>query len=198
MAMSEEYGRRRAELLEALLEIAARRGLDEVSVREVAAQAGVSPAKVQYYFRTKDEMLLLAYRHVAELLEARSAAVPTDLGTIAYLREQALTWLPRDAAGTALVRVWVAFTARTLVSAELAAVEARHRAGLHADVREVVRRGVVSGELAPGTDDDLEATLFLALLDGLVLRLLCEPGTFAHEQAVATLDAHLAGRFRPT
>lgn len=49
------------QILDAVLEVAAGRGLEAVTVRSVAERAGVSPAQVQYYFRTKDQMLVSAF-----------------------------------------------------------------------------------------------------------------------------------------
>ena len=40
--------------------LAAKDGLERVSIRHVAAQAAVSIGQVQHYFRTKDELLLFA------------------------------------------------------------------------------------------------------------------------------------------
>lgn len=51
---------RRRHLLDAVLRITSEPGLEDVSIREMAAAAGVSPAQAQYYFRTKAEMLRLA------------------------------------------------------------------------------------------------------------------------------------------
>ena len=57
---------RRATIAEAILRIAASRGLDEVSLRDVAAEAGVSMGQVQHYFATKSEMLRFACAHMVE------------------------------------------------------------------------------------------------------------------------------------
>ena len=54
--------------------ITAERGLDQVSIREVAAEAGVSVGTVQYYCRSKDEMLEMAFRHILDRMSARVAA----------------------------------------------------------------------------------------------------------------------------
>lgn len=51
---------RRTLIADALMRVAARQGLEAVSLRHVAAEAGVSPGMVQHYFRTKDEMMAFA------------------------------------------------------------------------------------------------------------------------------------------
>ncbi|MGW1143974.1 TetR/AcrR family transcriptional regulator, partial [Streptomyces sp. NPDC002454] len=62
-----DHAVRRAEITDALLRVAARRGLHAVGMRDVAAEAGVSLRLVQYYFETKEKLLL----HGLERLTAR-------------------------------------------------------------------------------------------------------------------------------
>ena len=66
---------KQAAITQALLRIVAERGLEEVSVREVAAGAGVSIGTVQHYFPTKDVMLAAAYQEVLRSIRARIEAV---------------------------------------------------------------------------------------------------------------------------
>ena len=53
------------------MRVAARRGLEDVSLRHVAAEAGVTAGMVQHYFRTKDEMMVFAIGAVRERVEQR-------------------------------------------------------------------------------------------------------------------------------
>lgn len=66
-----DHAQRRSELAEALWTIAERDGLAAATVRQVAAEAGVSVGMVQHYFSTKDEMLLFALRWVGEEFAGR-------------------------------------------------------------------------------------------------------------------------------
>jgi AcrR family transcriptional regulator len=50
------------------------RGLEAVSLRDVAAQAGVSMGAVQHYFASKDQMLLFALSHMRDRVLARMHA----------------------------------------------------------------------------------------------------------------------------
>ena len=47
-------------MLDALWRITRRQGWDAISLRNVAAEAGVSMGMVQHYFTTKDQMLRFA------------------------------------------------------------------------------------------------------------------------------------------
>ena len=65
---------RRRQITDAVCRITVKGGLAAATFREVAAEAGVSVRLVQYYFGTKDELLLATQRHVAERATARSLA----------------------------------------------------------------------------------------------------------------------------
>src|SRR3569833_3151792 len=53
-----DHEQRRRQIAEAVWRIASTRGLEDVSLRKVAAEAGVSLRLVQYYFGTRDDLLL--------------------------------------------------------------------------------------------------------------------------------------------
>ena len=60
-----DHEERRRQIADALLRTAAARGLHATGMREVAAEAGVSLRLVQYYFGTKEELLLAGMQHLA-------------------------------------------------------------------------------------------------------------------------------------
>ena len=57
---------RKREITDAVVRLTVKGGLSSATFREVAAEAGVSVRLVQYYFGTKDQLLLETQRHVAE------------------------------------------------------------------------------------------------------------------------------------
>ena len=69
-----DHEERRRQIAEALLRTAAVRGLHAAGMREVAAEAGVSLRLVQYYFGTKEELLLAAMQYLAARFSARAVA----------------------------------------------------------------------------------------------------------------------------
>ncbi|MGI9432149.1 MAG: TetR/AcrR family transcriptional regulator [Myxococcota bacterium] len=66
--------RRRAELLDATVRLIARAGVAAVTHRAVAAEAGVSHRLTTYYFQTKDQMVVEAFRHLAARSVERTRA----------------------------------------------------------------------------------------------------------------------------
>src|SRR5579875_3801380 len=87
---------RRAQMLAATLDVIVERGFPETRIADVAERAGVSPALVIYYFKTKDRLLAEAMRHSEDVWYAemvrRTDAIPH---AAARLREVvAMTCLP--------------------------------------------------------------------------------------------------------
>ena len=62
------------QIADALVRTAATRGLHATGMREVAAEAGVSLRLVQYYFGTKEELLLAAMQQLAAQFSDRAMA----------------------------------------------------------------------------------------------------------------------------
>ncbi|MEV4195749.1 TetR family transcriptional regulator, partial [Streptomyces toxytricini] len=80
----------------ALLALAAERGLDQISVRTVAAASGRSAGAVQKYFRSKEEMLVFAAELAGERIEERMSRVDAGLPLREALRALVRTVLPLD------------------------------------------------------------------------------------------------------
>src|SRR4051812_50113981 len=69
-----DHDERRRQLTEAMLRIASTRGLQAVSMREVAAEAAVSLRVVQYYFTDKQTLLNSGLTQLAARLDRRGKA----------------------------------------------------------------------------------------------------------------------------
>lgn len=71
--------RRRRALLDAALRIIARGGVEAVTHRSVAAEAGVSRGATTYHFASRDEIVLEAFRHYIDRVAANLASTFEDL-----------------------------------------------------------------------------------------------------------------------
>jgi len=172
-----DHTERRTLIADALTRLAATRGLEAVSLRHVAAEAGVSAGMVQHYFRTKDEMMAFALEVVRDRNQARVAAEVATLGDDPpprlLLRAMITAVLPLDDASRDVGRVALAFLAYTAV-----------RPGLRAETAQLLE---YFAEVLPGGAP--AATGLLSLMEGLGIYLL--GGQFTAEQAIEALDAQL-------
>ncbi|WP_037366197.1 TetR/AcrR family transcriptional regulator [Nakamurella lactea] len=185
----------RERLLAALLEIISERGLDQVSIREVAGAAGVSIGTVQYYCRSKDEMLVMAFERVVDDLVNRAKGMPKVGAVGSVLRAALLDSLPRDRVRRAEARVYLAFTARAAVSPDLAAVLHRAAARMRSILADALRLAQQRGEADQDVDAKKWAAATLALVDGLVMHMISDPTGMTAAVATAAVDAHLRSTF---
>src|SRR5262245_136809 len=123
--------RKETAVTDALLHIVAERGLDRVSVREVAAVANVSIGTVQHYFPTKDRMLAAAYEEVVRRIRSRLEAVKLGADVRQNLSAVLAELLPLDARRVAESRVHLAFAARAATMPELAQTQRVALAEIH-------------------------------------------------------------------
>ncbi|MCF0092413.1 HTH-type transcriptional regulator BetI [Micromonospora sp. MH99] len=164
------------------MRVAADQGLEAVSLRHVATEAGVSAGMVQHYFRTKDEMMAFALSVVRERSQVRVADAVAGLGENPsprlLLRTMIAALLPLDEHTRDDGRVALAFLAYTAVRPSAAASLREDTAQLAAFIASVL----------PSNDAAAAAGL-LALMEGLGVYLL--GGQYTAEQALDALDAHL-------
>ena len=118
-----ETSKTRAQLLDATEHLMLREGYAAVTSRRVAAEAGVNPALVHYYFRTMDDLFLAVYRRRAEQGFERQEQALASRQPLWALWE-----FSRDPRGTALSMEFVALANhRPVIRAEIAASAQRVR-----------------------------------------------------------------------
>ncbi|MEO3766455.1 TetR/AcrR family transcriptional regulator [Streptomyces sp. B8F3] len=185
---------RRRTIAEAVCRLAGERGLEGVTLRDVAARAEVSMGAVQRCFRTKEEMLVFALGYVSERVgervRARLVRSPAQSAGTALGHAAAEVSLLGDE-NRAEARVWLAFVAQAAVSDALAGTLRANYAGVHeVFVRLLAEAGEDAGRDVP-LDPQREARALLALADGLTVHVLV--GHLTPHEAHDVLHAHLAG-----
>jgi AcrR family transcriptional regulator len=172
-------GSAREELCAALVRVVARSGLDGVTYRSVAKEAGLSHGAASYHFATRDEMiqeaLLWASRHS---IQASRISAEGDLDGLAADLPQLMTDYPEEA----------------MFSFELVLASVR-RPELASDIRasyydfiDAVRRSLAKA----GFGDNLElARVVFATVDGLSIQHLIYRDRRATEEGVKMLQALL-------
>lgn len=175
--------KRRTLIADALMRVAADQGLEAVSLRHVAAEAGVSAGMVQHYFRTKDEMMSFALAVVRDRSQIRVTEAVARLGDHPaprlLLRTMITALLPLDEQTRDDGRVALGFLAYTAVR-PAAAASLREE---NAQMVDFVAR------MIPSPNAEAAAAGLLALMEGLGIYLL--GGHLTAEQALNALDAHL-------
>ncbi|MFI0150173.1 TetR/AcrR family transcriptional regulator [Streptomyces lydicus] len=192
-----DHEARRQEISEALWRIASTRGLDGASLRDVAAEAGISLGRLQHYFRTKDEMLVFALQHINRLaagrIRERIESLDQEPTPRAVLRACLSGMLPLDDKSRIGLLVGAAYYARAVHDPALRA-EAQHGIPqLRAFFADQLRRAAGRGELPPERATEDEAMLLISAVDGLATYVLL--GVHEPQDALRMLDLKLAHLF---
>jgi TetR/AcrR family transcriptional repressor of bet genes len=188
-----DHEQRREELAAAVWRIASRDGLDAVTIRAVAAEAGWSTGALHHYFADKEELLLFAFREIADrvgrrVAEAREAARdPLELA-----RELLAIGLPLDPGRCDETRVWFAFLGLALTRPALARAQGAAYGQWRRLVASALEQAQADGTIDSAIDPLREAAGLVALVDGLAVQAMFEPSGPSEERQLELLDARLA------
>jgi AcrR family transcriptional regulator len=192
-----DHEERRRQIADALLRTAATRGLHATGMREVAAEAGVSLRLVQYYFGTKEELVLFATQRLAAQFSERALtrirqsrlgdvpARPRDI--IAAILSEGL---PADDERRTFTIIYTAYLALSLTDPALAiAPLVRNSSAVTDVIAAQLRAAQAAGDTPADLDPDTEAVSLMAMSAGLGTGVIA--GHSSPEQAQAVIDYHL-------
>ncbi|UUU25792.1 TetR/AcrR family transcriptional regulator [Streptomyces sp. DSM 40750] len=196
-----DHTQRRTEIAEALVRVAGRQGLHAVGMRDVAAEAGVSLRLVQYYFETKEKLLLFGLERLAERfgerVSERLRAAGDDTGPRATVEALLMAALPTDEESRTFHLLYTSYAVLSVTDPALAAQSfIKQPDAAEEALTGLLRRAQDADLLRPGADPRLEAIGLLAMSAGLGSSVLV--GQRGQESAVAVLDHHLNRVFRGT
>lgn len=195
-----DHEERRAQIADALVKVAGRRGLHAVGMRDVAAEAGVSLRLVQYYFQTKEKLLFYGLQHLTgrftARVGARLAAAGPDPGPRATVEALLTASLPTDEEGRTFHLLYSSYAILSVTDEALAAQpfvdnpDAAENA-----VAALVEQAQEAGLADPGVDARVEAISLLAMTATMGTSIIV--GQRTPESALAVLGHHLDRIFRP-
>ncbi|WFE19307.1 TetR/AcrR family transcriptional regulator [Solwaraspora sp. WMMD937] len=200
MPKTTDHTVRRAQIADALVRLAGREGLHAVTMRSVAAEAGVSLRLVQYYFQNKEHLLIGALRHLEgqshHRWAQRLAGLPDPPPPRAVIEAFLLEALPTDEPSRVFHLVGTSYAVLAMTDPQVAEQPfIRGVDRLEQQLADTLTRARAAGTLAPDADPALEASRLIALANGLGTGLLV--GQRTPEEATAVLHYHLDHLFDP-
>ncbi|MFD0555700.1 TetR family transcriptional regulator [Stackebrandtia endophytica] len=190
--MSEQNSdERRTRIIRAVWQVIASEGMGGVSMRNVAAAADVSVGQIQYWFRSKDELVK------ASLEVMLSAAHRRYLTDTENTDDREALWqlvghaIPRAESARAGVSVFHHYIAAGINHPSLAQLLAEAKDGAEREAGRLMA-DIVPGHPEPG----LAARALLAAADGLAMRVLI--GSLTGAQAERTLRAEIDRLLTPS
>lgn len=190
-----DHDRQKRQIAEAACAIIASEGMAQATVRNIAAKAGMSPGAVRHYFPTQAELFAYAMNLVKERVRARLAKIresglaPREL-VLRLLGEL----IPLDPDTSLEMEVWFAYI-----------YHGKYADGFPDGPQDDLRRGMEnllrdldrSGLLRPGLDPEVETETLYALVDGLALHAMLDPGRLGRERVIRVLNRYLDTILRP-
>ncbi|MCF7220542.1 TetR/AcrR family transcriptional regulator [Marilutibacter chinensis] len=192
MPRTADHAQRREQILQAMTAVALRDGLPAVSMRAVAAEAGISLRLVQYYFGSKAALMHAGL----EQLESRSlqrwssrtvgGGQASAFDTLLALFAEAL---PVDDEQRAFHFLWMSYAVLAMTDGDIPGrtfIQGPDR--LQARIAAELERGIANREFRAAIDPAIESAALLALLHGLGTAVLVGQQDSATAMAAATLQ----------
>ena len=192
-----DHDERRRDIAEAIFGVIGSRGLEGVSLRDVALEAGVSMGSLQHYFTSKNEMLLFALSHMRERVLAR---LQSDLGRLTnptrrdIIRAALRAMLPVDEPSRQEACVNIAFFSVATVAPDYADLLREGYTRLLVVSKAQLKDAAEAGEISEGIDADREAESLFFTTQGLIGPILI--GVYPPDEALALIDHQLDRIFR--
>jgi AcrR family transcriptional regulator len=177
---------RRHELAEATARLIARGGLEAVTMRDVATEAGLTTGSVTHYFSGKRELLLFTLNSsLARRRERRRSAA--QAGPVQALRTSLEGALPLDAERRRHWMVTIAFCTVAAGDAELAAAQR----DAYREFRDTVAEQLVACGLT-ARHASREAERLIAVVDGVAVQALFDAESWPPARQSAMLADAIA------
>jgi TetR/AcrR family transcriptional regulator, transcriptional repressor of bet genes len=181
---------RREQLLQAAFEVAARRGIGSLTVRAIAAEAGVSHGLVHFHFKTKGQVVRALLERVLEntLALDPTAGLPQTTRPVDRLRtllEQEMERLSLDPRRTRLFFEYWAMGARDAAVGERVSAELeRYRSTLRGIIEEALQSEPAA--LGDVTPDGLAAVV-VSFINGCAVQAMIDPRHFDLDEYLAAV-----------
>jgi len=173
-----DHDLQREKFANAAIRLVAREGLEGLTMRAVAAEAGLSYGSLFHYFNSKDELLMQAIQH--------STSEQTRRVNEFSVRYEGLKALEQLMCDDALVEegsrdeslVWLAFLYKAALQKPFAKMHAELIGGWIERIRALLNDARERGELVPGLDVDFEALAIWVYSAGIGQQGLLHPAMF--------------------
>ncbi len=178
-------------MAEAVWRLIRKHGLEGVSVRNVAREAGLSAGSLRHYFASQSEVLTFAMQLVIDRVRTRIQALELHPDPPAAAQQTIEELLPLDPERWAEAEVWLAFTARAQTQPALRVL----RDTSYELLQNLCHRLVAAlDQQGAAADRDLmiETERLYALIDGLVVHCVIRPDRVTPSLIQDVIARHLA------
>jgi TetR/AcrR family transcriptional regulator, repressor for uid operon len=171
------HAEKRQEILDAAARCIARDGFQGASTADICREAGISPGHLYHYFASKEEILTALTAAGLEKFAARFAemmqgddAIGALIGEIGRHKSK-----KQDPQHRAINRMVLEMLVEAGRNAVIARIVRKNSAMLRALLVDFIESGQLRGQIDPGLDSKLAASMILSVVDGMRTLTIRDP-----------------------
>ncbi|MGU3432650.1 TetR/AcrR family transcriptional regulator [Actinomycetes bacterium M1A6_2h] len=186
-----DHASRRVEVAKAVWAVVERDGVNAASVRNVAAECGWTYGMIAHYFKSRDELLLFAYRlALARELEC-APGIDQEPDPVSRLMGVLLRALPVDEQAALDVRIWLGFMGRVADEPALARAVLEEHRDYHDRVLRLIRECLEADRISSNLPAESLLQHVVVYVDGLGVSATLDPTNFGRSALEPILSSFL-------
>ena len=188
---------RRQQLIAATVRIIARHGFSNTTLAKVAQDAGLSPGIVNFYFTSKDQLLIAVLKSLSDefMGKLEHALAESGVDPAENLRALIAAILDPGLSQADKVAVWYAFWGEAGARGEYMRLCGERDEAYHRALLALCRQLAEEAPEGRGPDPDAVTWALTGLLDQLWQEIMARPETFDRREAHRLAEAFLAAVF---
>ncbi|OLT31228.1 hypothetical protein BJF84_04490 [Rhodococcus sp. CUA-806] len=187
-----DHSQRRVEIIEAASRVIVRSGLNGMTIREVAREAGVSNGVIDHYFDSRDDIVISVHRRAYAQVAERWARKLDGRSGLDALRLLLLEALPLDEERHREARLDMSYWAAAVASPALNDVRRQSIAEARRWWSRLLGEGRLEGRIRTRVSDDVILDEIQILIDALSLQAVMNPDDMPPERQLALAESLLA------
>lgn len=162
-----DHEAQRVKFAEAAMRLIARHGIEGVTMRAVAAEAGLSYGSLFHYFDSKDDLLMHAVRHLTSLQTARVNEYTSQYSGLKALEHLLCDDAIVNESSRDSWTVWLTFQYKVALDTSFADLHAEMIGGWLERIRSLLTDAMAAGEISNDLDVESEAMAIWAYSSGV-------------------------------
>ena len=192
-----DHEKRRLELGAAAFRVITRRGTLDISMTEIAKEAGWSRGALEHYVKSRNDLYELIYNHHVTITKARFDRTLAKYKGIEAFRQIMHGALIRDGRPLTVWTIWFGFGERAKTNPLCRRLIHQRVTGARKIYAQILQKAQEMGEISPDINVKRMAQSMLALIDGISTQVyMCQEKISLKEQ-LAMADDWIDAMLKP-
>ncbi|GIO26507.1 TetR/AcrR family transcriptional regulator [Ornithinibacillus bavariensis] len=186
-----DHNHKRKIIVETAWKIIETEGIEKVSIRRIASEAGMSTGALRHYFSNQDELLLFIMDYFLARGKERSENKSWSKNPLIAVQETLLELVPVDQDKQTETSVWLVFAIRSLTSVALNTKKDELTEGEYILMEALLEILIKAGYIRKDINIEIEKLRLSAVIEGLSIHALLRPDIFTIEKTEQIITHHL-------